>query len=197
MPNVTRYVIGPNANKQSAVLYHDSTNIQQEQGIYWRTTLWATSELPVDNTKDGDRAFELGERREPAGNGLIFRALEIPPDMKDQKKHADDFTKLNKEVDQKYTPTAKDSERSPTMHRTDTLDCFVIGSGEIYLVTDADETLLKSGDTVVIRGVNHAWSNRSDKPCMVYGFMTAANPWPADRYPAADDVSVAVSSHAG
>lgn len=36
----------------------------------------------------------------------------------------------------------------------------------------------------LIRGVNHAWSNRSDKPCLIYGFMTHANLWPADKYPA-------------
>jgi hypothetical protein len=26
---------------------------------------------------------------------------------------------------------------------------------------------LTAGDTVVQRGTNHAWSNRSDKPCVV------------------------------
>lgn len=61
---------------------------------------------------------------------------------------------------------------------------FVVAYGEIYLVTDTDETLLKSGDTAVVQGVNHAWSNRSDKPCMIVGTMVHANPWPKDQYPA-------------
>jgi quercetin dioxygenase-like cupin family protein len=53
----------------------------------------------------------------------------------------------------------------PLMHRTDTVDYGIVLSGEIYLVLDKQETLLKAGDVVVQRGTNHAWSNRSDKPC--------------------------------
>jgi uncharacterized cupin superfamily protein len=70
------------------------------------------------------------------------------------------------------------------MHRTDTLDCFAIVVGEIYIVTDADEALLRPGDTVIVRGVNHAWSNRSDKPALIIGTMTHAAAWPAEQYPA-------------
>jgi uncharacterized cupin superfamily protein len=40
------------------------------------------------------------------------------------------------------------------MHRTDTLDCFVVVRGEIYLVSDTDEVLLRAGDTAVVQGVN-------------------------------------------
>ena len=32
---------------------------------------------------------------------------------------------------------------------------------------DIGETTVKAGDIVVQRGTNHAWSNRSDKPCKV------------------------------
>jgi len=46
-------------------------------------------------------------------------------------------------VKQKYPPTEKDLARHPSMHRTDTLDMFVVAYGEIYLVSDTDETLLK------------------------------------------------------
>ena len=48
--------------------------------------------------------------------------------------------------------------------------------GEIYLVTDTDETLMRPGDTVIIRGTNHAWSNRSNTPCLLVGTMTDATP---------------------
>jgi uncharacterized cupin superfamily protein len=61
---------------------------------------------------------------------------------------------------------------------------FVVVYGEIYLVTDTDETLLKPGDTAIVKGVNHAWSNKSDKPCMIIGVMVHAHPWPQDQYPA-------------
>jgi uncharacterized cupin superfamily protein len=78
------------------------------------------------------------------------------------------------------------------MHRTDTLDMFTVAYGEIYLVTDTDETLHRPGDTAVVQGVNHAWANKSDKTCMIIGVNVHANPWPADRYPA-DGLLPAVS----
>jgi hypothetical protein len=34
-------------------------------------------------------------------------------------------------------------------------------------VLDTTEVHLRAGDTVVQRGTNHAWSNRSDRPCRI------------------------------
>ena len=183
MPDVNRVVIGANAEKKSAVVFRNSPNHQQMPEIFWRSTLWNTTELPVDNQVEGDRAADV-TAREPAENGLTFRALEIPPDIKDAKKHIEILQDLNKKVKQKYPPTEPDLERHPSMHRTDTLDMFVVAYGEISLVTDTDEVLLKPGDTAVVQGVNHAWANRSDRPCMIIGVMVHAKPWPAEKYPA-------------
>jgi hypothetical protein len=77
MTSVKRIVVGANTDKKSGVLWHDSPNHQEEPGIYWRSTLWATAEAPADNTIQGDRAADVTDR-DPAGTGLNFRALEIP-----------------------------------------------------------------------------------------------------------------------
>src|SRR5271155_3975684 len=183
MPAVRRVVIGPNNDKKSAVLYRDSPNQQEDAHIFWRSTLWATTELPADNTTPGDRAAGV-TRREPAGNGLTFRALEIPPDIADVRAHTAQRHRLTEKGQQKYPPTPADLARHPGMHRTDTLDMFTVAYGEIYLVTDTDQTLLRPGDTAVVQGVNHAWANKSDKPCMIIGVMVDAIPLPADVYPA-------------
>jgi uncharacterized cupin superfamily protein len=53
------------------------------------------------------------------------------------------------------------------MQKTRTLDFCLILEGEITLVLDTAEVHLKAGDTVVQRGTNHAWSNRSNKPCRI------------------------------
>ena len=182
-PQVKRVVIGVGPGKKSAVIHRDSPNHQEVPGIFWRSTLWAATELPVNNQAGGDRGADVTVR-EPTENGLIFRALEIPPDIKDAKKHIEILQELNKKVKQKYPPTEKDFARHPSMHRTDTCDMFTVAYGEIYLVSDTDETLLRPGDTAVVLGVNHAWSNRSDKPCMIIGVMVHATPWPKEKYPA-------------
>jgi naringenin degradation protein FdeH len=49
------------------------------------------------------------------------------------------------------------------MHRTKSLDYAVVIEGEVVLVLEDTEILLKKGDVVVQRGTNHAWENRSDK----------------------------------
>ena len=51
------------------------------------------------------------------------------------------------------------------MHRTETVDYSYCLEGEIYMVLDDSELLIKAGDAVVQRGTNHAWSNRSDSVC--------------------------------
>jgi uncharacterized cupin superfamily protein len=63
-----------------------------------------------------------------------------------------------------WSPNAK----HPYMQKTKTFDfCFVL-DGEVTLVLDDAEVNLSAGDTIVNRGGNHAWSNRSDKPARVY-----------------------------
>jgi mannose-6-phosphate isomerase-like protein (cupin superfamily) len=55
----------------------------------------------------------------------------------------------------------------PYMQKARTLDFCLVLAGEITLVLDTQEVHLDAGDTVVQRGTNHAWSNRSERPCMV------------------------------
>jgi quercetin dioxygenase-like cupin family protein len=143
-----RFVVGPDAQGRSAVLQRGLTNVQSQEGFYWSATLWATQETPVDNTITGDRSQkpDLGESLQPLPNGLICRALEISPGA------------------------------GFPMHHTDTLDCLTCVRGEIYLVTDTDEVLMQPGDTVIIRGANHAWSSRSSTPCLLVGTNTDATP---------------------
>jgi quercetin dioxygenase-like cupin family protein len=53
------------------------------------------------------------------------------------------------------------------MHRTDTIDYGLVLSGELYVVLERGETLLRPGDIIVQRGTNHAWQNRSDAPVRI------------------------------
>lgn len=53
--------------------------------------------------------------------------------------------------------------RHPLLHRTETIDYAVVLEGQMTLVMDDREIVLNTGDVVVQRGTNHAWSNRSAK----------------------------------
>ena len=56
----------------------------------------------------------------------------------------------------------KDGGSRTVMHRTRTLDYVVVIEGELVLILDDSERVLKAGDLVVQRGTDHAWENRSD-----------------------------------
>jgi quercetin dioxygenase-like cupin family protein len=60
------------------------------------------------------------------------------------------------------------------MHATDTVDYVIVLFGEIWVVTETDERLLKAGNVLIQRGTNHAWSNRSGALCRVAFVMIAA-----------------------
>jgi len=147
-----RFVVGRDPVGRSAVLQRGLTNVRSSEGLYWSATLWVTEETPVDNTVDGDRSQTpaLGESLQPLPKGLICRALEI------------------------------EAGGGFPMHHTDTLDCLTCVRGEIYLVTETDAVLMRPGDTVIIRGVNHAWTNRSSEPCLLVGTNTDAAPLGVD-----------------
>ena len=53
------------------------------------------------------------------------------------------------------------------MHRTDTVDYGLVLCGELYVVLERGETLLRAGDIIVQRGTNHLWHNRSDAPTRI------------------------------
>lgn len=60
-----------------------------------------------------------------------------------------------------YPPGA--GGKRTVMHRTKTLDYAVVIEGEVILVLDDSEVVLRQGEVVVQRGTDHAWENRSDQ----------------------------------
>jgi quercetin dioxygenase-like cupin family protein len=67
-----------------------------------------------------------------------------------------------------YPPSA--GGQRTVMHRTRTLDYAVVIEGEIVLILDDSEVVLKKGDVSVQRGTDHAWENRSDKEALMAFF---------------------------
>jgi uncharacterized cupin superfamily protein len=43
----------------------------------------------------------------------------------------------------------------------------VVLEGELHLVLDTAEVVLRAGDSIVQRGTRHAWSNRSTRPAVL------------------------------
>jgi mannose-6-phosphate isomerase-like protein (cupin superfamily) len=173
---VKRYVVGLNEDGKSAVLMDGVPNQQELKDWFWRATLWRTKETPVDNGIPGDRSLDGGAARSPFPNGMQVRAEWVLPEHGDAKTQQKLWDEINQATGHTQQISEKDNQRSPSMHRTNTLDVMTILRGEIYLLLDEGELLLKPTDTVIVQGANHGWSNRGNEPCLFTAVMIDAIP---------------------
>jgi mannose-6-phosphate isomerase-like protein (cupin superfamily) len=171
---IRRVVTGHDAEGCSVVLMDgpspNSTVLEKAGGLHL-TELWASTSAPASNAGSEDAAIRP-RRIEPEGAGTVFRIIEYPPDSVrlkaiDPEAH---FASMGAAAADART------RRHPGMHRTNTVDYAIIVEGEIYAVLDEGEVLLRAGDVLVQRGTNHAWSNRSDAPCVIAFVLVAARP---------------------
>jgi quercetin dioxygenase-like cupin family protein len=63
-----------------------------------------------------------------------------------------------------------------TMHRTETIDYITCIEGELDMDMDDTTVTLKQGDTMVQRGTNHSWVNRSNKVAKISIVLVDAKP---------------------
>lgn len=128
--------------------------------------LWTTDTMPVQLT-DGDPIKDRHVSTSPMPNGSMFRIVNYPPEQV----LLDKIAKMSKEELLEFEETIGvrlDLDgRHPLMHVTKSIDFGIVLSGEIYLVLEKEETLLKPFDTVIQRGTSHAWSNRSNTNCLM------------------------------
>jgi mannose-6-phosphate isomerase-like protein (cupin superfamily) len=135
---------------------------------YSSTRLWVTDSSPAQIGAFRDAVLHHPRRLEPPRGGSVCHVVTFPPDAASRGKIgaaevAAFFRAMGSPAASTYSPAAP----HPYMQKTPTLDFCLVLEGEITLVLDTQEVHLKAGDTVVQRGTNHAWSNRSDRPCRI------------------------------
>ena len=62
------------------------------------------------------------------------------------------------------------------MHATDTIDYLVVMRGEVVLVLETGETVLRPGDLIVDRGVIHGWRNDGGETAVYASVTMPARP---------------------
>jgi len=139
-------------------------NIQAIPGTVFHE-VWSTSgtPAPVDNGPDPTTAALM---LPPPRQGTRIRFVDIPPDSAEFLAHgAGRMKEAFSQAGDAGVSTVQAHSPHPLMHRTESVDYGVVIEGELTLVLDDSEVLLKPGSVVVQRGTNHAWANRSGKPC--------------------------------
>ncbi len=167
--HVRRIVTGHDAQGRSIVTEDQaapSVHGNPKRVGYCLTQLWMTDQTPATVGNEADptsRPLKL----EPPKNGTVVRIVEFGPEGDWLEKMDADATRVAwGAIGTDTASTNRDGQaKHPLMHRTQSVDyCYVI-EGEIWLVLDQEEVLMRTGDFAVERGTNHAWANRSGKPC--------------------------------
>jgi uncharacterized cupin superfamily protein len=127
--------------------------------------LWVIDSTPARIVYE---TLHLPRTIEPPPRGVVCRVDTHPPDaMWQGKVGVAEVAAYFRAAGSPGASTYAAGAPHAYMQKTETLDfCFIL-EGEIALVLDRDEVALKKGDMVVQRGTNHAWSNRSDAPCVI------------------------------
>ena len=168
---VRRVVTGHDANGKAIVISDGPAPFVHVNAVnpdWYSTDIWRTGETPARIVPVADEPT-LGPRRQmPQKRGTVLRINHFPPESEDVRQMDPEasrraFAALGNEK----AATFGKGGRHPLMHRTETIDYAIVLSGEITMVMDDRDVELKAGDVLVQCGTNHAWSNRSNAPCIV------------------------------
>lgn len=143
------------------------------------TDLWKTLDSPASNAVDAEPC-SLPITLAPPPRGSVVRVVEFPPDRDYLRswKREEAFAGLGESGS---AALDADASRHPMMHTTASVDYAIVLQGEISAVLDLDEVVLQAGDVLIQRGTNHAWSNRTEQPCLVAFVLIDAHPLADER----------------
>jgi mannose-6-phosphate isomerase-like protein (cupin superfamily) len=152
-----RVVTGHDAQGKSVVLSDGMPPNVREKGT-------GVDFLEIWNTVGAPASLEANETEPTDG------PLNVPPPRIGSKIRLNDFYPGHI---RKLPPRA--DGRHPMMHRTRSVDYGIVLEGEIFMILDEQEVLLRAGDVVVQRGTDHAWENRSDRVCRMAFILIGAD----------------------
>lgn len=173
---VRRIVTGHTADGRSVVISDGVADAVAEnkdwpgRGI---TFLWKSDTAPADNQAPASSPLSIL----PNSVGSTFIISQIPPEAEigamdgtRQARLADPTARAGKGLIQ------RDTRRHPGMHATDTLDYIVLLAGEMTMLLDEGEVVLRPFDVLIQRGTNHAWINRGSQTAVMATVVIAAEP---------------------
>jgi quercetin dioxygenase-like cupin family protein len=128
------------------------------------TDIWKTTAMPVPIARE-EADPTVGARDFVPPLGTKIRISEIAPEP-EAFRHLtpEQAREFFREGGNEQASTFGEGARHPFMHRTESVDYAVVLEGEITMLLDDQDVVLRAGDVVIQRGTNHAWSNRSGKP---------------------------------
>jgi len=169
-PPIIRTVTGHDADGKAVVISHGPLPHVAEIAAIPGTVfheVWCTQGSPVTVDNGADPSLGALQLKPPA-QGTRMRFVDIPPDTEDfLREGAARMHDAFSQIGDSAASTVKAHSPHPLMHRTESVDYGIVIEGEMTLVLDDSEVPLRAGSVVIQRGTNHAWANRSGRPCRV------------------------------
>lgn len=106
--------------------------------------------------------LERRDLSEPPGNQVVVETIagtdELPPRLLASLAGQGEAANIGvPQVGSSWLIVKWPANSDAYMHRTDTLDYDVVLSGQVTLLLEDGEVVLRAGDSVVIPGVRHGW----------------------------------------
>lgn len=168
---VRRIVTGHDSNGKAIILEDcDAPRVTEMGGDDGPAfhEIWTTGAMPAMIDRASGEPHEDRVSLLPPTNGTRIRVIDAPPETASDKEITADqaqmmFDMIN--APNVKTRYAESDAPHPLMHRTETLDYAIILEGEMTLILDDSETVVRAGDIVIQRGTNHSWANRGKTKC--------------------------------
>lgn len=152
MTTPRRVVAGLDANGKSCVVHDEPIGLAGGQPVMEVANIWSGGIGPAGGAV-ADNAGPLDEGLAPFSMERLFGPY---------------YSFMYVE----YAPgLGKDD---PGMHFTDTADHFFVLEGEVVLVLESGDVVLRAGDAGICRGVMHGWRNDTDRTVRMVSFVLPA-----------------------
>ena len=141
---------------------------------------WRTESMPANNAVFADPMDGPPCPLAPPKGGTMFRFFQIAPERNEAGLPA---AERNKRMGQMFEAAGAahvrvDTERHPSMHKTDSVDYIVLLKGEVTALLDVGEVQMKPFDVLIQRGTNHGWVNDGTEPALLLAVLVDAEPLP-------------------
>ena len=177
---IRRVVTGLNAHGKSSFIFNGQppSGLLDSQGGTSALALWQTEGAHASNEGAAEAAPE------PFDLSLAHGATKFLTTQFAPVPGAADLSPEERALRARAASVVSDSHRvgitsdHPGMHATNTIDYIAVVCGEITLVLEDGEQVLRAGDVVIDRGVPHAWETRGVEPAVIVAVLVDAAPLP-------------------
>lgn len=173
-----RYVMANRPDGVADVVFEDDLEPHFVGNMF--RELWLNRETPADLSDARDPVADQVMIHEPPDGGAVFRMLVFPPKSLTPVYTPEQMVELHKTIHSSHVPSVEylRGAKHTSMHKTDTLNYFVLTEGEVWALSEGKDVLLKAGDVLVQKGCMHGWRNDSERRAVLAAILIDAHPAP-------------------